>query len=293
MGNFDMKALLSTSLGKVSVADILTAVIVLVVCLVVIRLLLKLVRRLLSASRLDGRVQKYLLSGVRLVLYLLSAIIVVGSLGIDMTSLVALLSVASLGVTLAAEDVLANVAGGLVILSAHPFAIGDYIEVSGTSGTVEEITLNYTKLVTPDGLLVMLPNKSLADSQMTNYTALGRRRVSWTLSASYDAPTEAVKAACRKALAATENLLEDPAPAVRLSAYGDSGIEYTVYCWAAAEDYWEVHFTLAENLRTAFGEAGVEIPYNKLDVRILGDSGCGAGGPSPERRDRGGTEKAD
>nr|WP_326126815.1 mechanosensitive ion channel family protein [uncultured Oscillibacter sp.] len=293
MGNLDLKALLSASVGKVSVGDILTALLMLVVCLVVVRLVMKVARRLLAASRLDGRVQKYLLSGIRLVLYLLSAIIVVGSLGIDMTSLVALLSVASLGVTLAAEDVLANVAGGLVILSAHPFAIGDYIEVSGTSGTVEEITLNYTKLVTPDGLLVMLPNKSLADSQMTNYTALGRRRIAWKLSASYDAPTEAVKAACRKALAATENVLEDPAPAVRLSAYGDSGIEYTVYCWASAEDYWEVHFALAENLRTAFGEAGVEIPYNKLDVRILGDSGRGAGGPSPERRDRGGTEKAD
>lgn len=273
MGSFDLKALLSASVGKVSVGDVLTALLMLVVCLVVIRLVMKVTRRLLAASRLDSRVQKYLLSGIRLVLYLLSAIIVVGSLGIDMTSLVALLSVASLGVTLAAEDVLANVAGGLVILSAHPFAIGDYIEASGTSGTVEEITLNYTKLVTPDGLLVMLPNKSLADSQMTNYTALGRRRVSWVLSASYDAPTEAVKAACQRALAATENVLADPAPAVRLSAYGDSGIEYTVYCWASSEDYWEVHFALAENLRTAFGEAGVEIPYNKLDVRILGDNG--------------------
>ena len=251
MGNLDVKALLSASVGKVSVGDVLTALLVLV--------RRRLTRRLLSASRLDGRVQKYLLSGIRLVLYLLSAIIVIGSLGIDMTSLVALLSVASLGVTLAAEDVLANVAGGLVILSARPFAIGDYIEASGTAGTVEEITLNYTKLVTPDGLLVMLPNKTLADSQMTNYTTLGRRRVAWKLSASYDAPTE--------------NVLEDPAPAVRLTAYGDSGIEYTVYCWAAAEDYWEVYFALAENLREAFGEGGVEIPYNRLNVHLLGNKG--------------------
>ncbi len=269
MPSIDLSSLLSASVGKISVGDVLTALIVLVVCLAVIRLLLKLIRRLLSASRLDDRVRKIVYSGARLVLYLLMAIIVVGSLGVDMTSLVALLSVASLGVTLAAEDVLANVAGGLVILSAHPFAIGDYIEASGTAGTVEEITLNYTKLVTPDGLLVMLPNKSLADSQMTNYTTLGRRRVTWKLSASYNAPTETVKAACRKALAATENILEDPAPAVRLSSYGDSGIEYTVFCWASTEDYWEVHFALAENLRTAFGEAGVEIPYNQLDVHIL------------------------
>lgn len=269
MASIDLSTLLSASVGKISVGDVLTALIVLVVCLVVIRLLLKLIRRLLSASRMDARVRKIVYSGVRLVLYLLAAIIVVGSLGVDMTSLVALLSVASLGITLAAEDVLANVAGGLVILSAHPFAIGDYIEASGTAGTVEEITLNYTKLVTPNGQLVMLPNKTLADSQMTNYTTLGRRRITWKLSASYNAPTETVKAACWKALAATENVLEDPAPAVRLSAYGDSGIEYTVFCWASTEDYWEVYFTLAENLRTAFGEAGVEIPYNQLDVHIL------------------------
>ena len=111
MGNFDVGKVLSASVGKVSVGDILTALIVLVVCLMAVRLLMKLARRLLSASKLDGRVQKYLLSGVRLVLYLLSAIIVMESLNVDMTSLVALLSVASLGVTLAAEDVLANVAG--------------------------------------------------------------------------------------------------------------------------------------------------------------------------------------
>ena len=271
MPPIDLSALLSASVGKISVGDILTAVIVLVVCLVAVRLLLKLIRRLLSASKLDARVQKIILSGVRLVLYLLTAIIVVGSLGVDMTSLIALLSVASLGVTLAAEDILSNVAGGLVILSAHPFTIGDYIEASGTAGTVEEITLNYTKLVTPDGLLVMLPNKSLADSQMVNYTVLGRRRIAWKLSASYNASTQAVKAACQKALEATEGILEDPAPAVRLSAYGDSGIEYTVYCWATAEDYWEVHFALAEHLRESFGEAGIEIPYNQLDVHILGD----------------------
>ena len=269
MGNLDLKALLSASVGKVSVGDILTALLMLLVCLVVVRLVMKVARRLLAASRLDGRVQKYLLSGIRLVLYLLSAIIVVGSLGIDMTSLVALLSVASLGVTLAAEDVLANVAGGLVILSAHPFAIGDYIEVSGTSGTVEEITLNYTKLVTPDGLLVMLPNKTLADSQVINYTALGRRRVTQVITASYGDETETVKAACRAALERTPGLLQDPPPAVYVTGYGESAIEYTIYCWCAAENFLNVKFTLSEQLRPAFAEHHVEMTYNHLNVHIV------------------------
>ena len=140
------------------------------------------------------------LAGVKLILYIVTVLIVAESLNIPMTSLVALLSVGSLGVTLAAEDILGNVAGGLVILSSHPFSIGDYVEVSGVSGTVHEISLNHTKLVTPDGHLVMLPNKELASSQMTNYTVLGRRRVVQKVTASYDAPTETVKAACRRAL---------------------------------------------------------------------------------------------
>lgn len=269
MPSIDLSALLSASVGKISVEEILTAAILTAVCLAVIRLLLKVIRRLLSRSKLDSRVQRYLFSGSKLALYLIAVTIVVESLGINMTSLVAILSVASLGVTLAAEDVLANVAGGLVILSAHPFAIGDYIEVSGTAGTVEDISLNYTRLITPDGLLVMLPNKTLADSQMTNYTTLGRRRITWRISASYSAPTETVKAACRAALAATENILPEPAPAVYLSKYGESAIEYTIYCWAETGCYWAAHYALAEHLREAFQASGVEIPFNRMDVRLV------------------------
>lgn len=269
----DLTSVLNQSIGKISLGDILTAVVTLLLCLVVIRAALKLTRKLLSRSKLDVRVQKYLTSGLKLVLYIIAAIIVVSSLGIDMTSLVALLSVASLGITLAAEDILANVAGGLVILSAHPFTIGDYIEVSGTSGNVEEITLNYTKLVTPDGHLVMLPNKSLADSQMTNYTALGRRRVTQVITASYDAPTEDVKAACWDALANTPNILKDPAPAVYVTNYGESSIEYTIYCWANAADFLSVKFSLSENLRPAFAAHGVEMTYDHLNVHIVENRG--------------------
>ena len=260
---------LKLSLGKTSLGDLFEAGITLVICLVVIRLLMKIVARLLAKSRLDERVQKYLLAAAKLVLYIVAVVIVAGRLEIDMTSLVALLSVGSLGITLAAEDILGNVAGGIVILSSHPFSIGDFIEVSGTSGTVEEISLNHTKLVTPDGFLVMLPNKELASSQMTNYTVLGRRRVTQKVTASYDAPTETVKAACYDALSKTPQILEDPAPSVYLTSYGSSSIEYAVYCWATPENYWTVHFALGENLREAFARRNVEMTYNHLNVHIL------------------------
>lgn len=182
----DLTSLFTDTLAKFSFRAVLSAAATLLICLVAVHLLGKLLRRLLARTKLDERIQKYLLAGVKLILYIVTVLIVAESLNIPMTSLVALLSVGSLGVTLAAEDILGNVAGGLVILSAHPFSIGDYVEVGGVAGTVHEISLNHTKLVTPDGHLVMLPNKELASSQMTNYTVLGRRRVVQRVAASYD-----------------------------------------------------------------------------------------------------------
>ncbi len=264
----DLSSLLKYSVGTLSVGDLLSAAATLLACLIAVRVLMKLLRRLLERSRLDVRVQKYLLSGIRLLLYIVTGVIVAESLNIHMTSLVALLSVGSLGVTLAAEDILGNVAGGLVILSSRPFTIGDFVEVSGTSGTVEEIGLNHTKLVTPGGQMVMLPNKELAGSKMINYTVLGRRRIEQKVSASYDAPTETVKAACLEA-ARLPGVLEDPAPSVYLTSYGESAIEYTVYCWAAPGDYWDVYFALVEGLRERFAAHGVEMTYDHLNVHIV------------------------
>lgn len=261
--------LTNTTLGSISLGKLLSAAIALLICLIVIHILVRLTNRLLKKSTLDPQVQKYALTGLKLLAYIITAIIVVESSGIPSSSLVALLSVGSLGITLAAEDILGNLAGGLVILSSHPFAIGDYIEVSGTSGTVREITLNHTKLLTPDGLTVMLPNKSLSASQMTNYTALGRRRITQKVGASYDAPTATVKQACLRAVSMTDKILADPAPTVYLTAYGKSSIEYTVYCWAAAADHWETQISLGEHLREAFAECGVEMPYDHLNVHIV------------------------
>lgn len=265
----NLTELLNTSLGTLSLGRIVSAAVTLLLCLLVIRVVLKVADRLLRKTRLEERIRKYVRTGIKALLYFVTALMVVDSLGIPTTSLVALLSVASLGVTLAAEDILANLAGGMVILAAHPFAIGDYIEASGTAGTVEEITLNYTKLLTADGLTVMLPNKTLADSQMTNYTTLGRRRIALTVSASRDAATEAVKAACRQAMSRTDHILTDPAPAVYLSEQKESATEYKVLCWAATDVYWDVYYALLENLREALAEAGVERSYDHLNVHIV------------------------
>lgn len=265
----DLSKIMQTTLGGYSLGHILSAVLTLLICLVAVRLLLKLAKRLLDRSkRMNDRLRQIILTAVKVVLYILTGIITAGALGLNTSSLTALVSVLTLGVTLAAEDILGNVAGGLVILSSHPFNIGDEIEVSGTTGIVREITLNHTKIETFDGQFVMQPNKELSSSRVINYTAMGRRRVVRKITASYDAPTEQVKAACLEAVAATPNVLPSPAPAVYLTDYGSSAIEYSVRCWTETKDYWGAYFALNENLRDAFAAHNVEMTYDHLNVHI-------------------------
>lgn len=265
----NLSKIMQTTLGGYSLGHILSAILTLLICLVAVRLLLKLAKRLLDRSkRMNDRLRQIILTAVKVVLYILTGIITAGALGLNTSSLTALVSVLTLGVTLAAEDILGNVAGGLVILSSHPFNIGDEIEVSGTTGIVREITLNHTKIETFDGQFVMQPNKELSSSRVINYTATGRRRVVRKITASYDAPTEQVKAACLEAVAATPNVLPSPAPVVYLTDYGSSAIEYSVRCWTETKDYWGAYFALNENLRDAFAAHNVEMTYDHLNIHI-------------------------
>lgn len=266
----EIEKILQTKLGGYSLSHILSAILTLLICLLVSRLLLKLAKKLLHrGKKLNDRLRQILLTAIKVVLYVLTGIITAGALGLNTTSVTALVSVLTLGVTLAAEDILGNVAGGLVILSSHPFNIGDEIEISGTVGVVREIALNHTKVETCNGQYVMLPNKELSSSRIINYTAMGRRRVVVNVTASYDAPTDTVKAACMEAVAATPNVLPEPAPQAYLTGYGSSSIEYSVRCWTETKDYWGAYYALNENLRTAFAAHNVEMTYDHLNVHVL------------------------
>lgn len=266
----EIEKILQTKLGGYSLSHILSAILTLLICLLVSRLLLKLAKKLLHrGKKLNDRLRQIILTAIKVVLYVLTGIITAGALGLNTTSVTALVSVLTLGVTLAAEDILGNVAGGLVILSSHPFNIGDEIEISGTVGVVREIALNHTKVETCSGQFVMLPNKELSSSRIINYTAMGRRRVVVNVTASYDAPTDTVKAACMEAVAATPNVLPEPAPQAYLTGYGSSSIEYSVRCWTETKDYWGAYYALNENLRTAFAAHDVEMTYDHLNVHVL------------------------
>ncbi len=256
--------------GKLTVGRALSALALLLVCLAAARLLLGVAGKLLGRSGgMDERMKRYILKGLKGLLYLLTALIVAGSLGIDVTSLIAVISVFGLAVSLAVQDVLGNVAGGMVLLFSKPFTLGDYVSTADGEGEVAEITLTHTKLDTPAGQRVMLPNSKLTAGQIVNYTVRGVRRADHAIAASYDDGPEAVRRACLKALERTPGILPDPAPQVVLTAYGESAIEYRVRFWAKTEDYWDAHFRSLEEIRRAFAEDGVTMTYNHLNVHIV------------------------
>ena len=264
-----LDGLLQAGWGKLTVGRLLSALLLLLVCLAVVRLLLGMTRRLVGRAALDERIKRYILRGLRAFLYLLTSLVMAGSLNIDVSSLIALVGVFGLAVSLAVQDVLGNVAGGMVLLFSKPFTLWDYVSTADGEGEVAEITLTHTKLDTPAGQRVMLPNSKLTAGQIVNYTVRGVRRADHAVSASYDDAPEAVRRACLKALERTPGILPDPAPQVVLTAYGESSIEYRVRFWAKTEDYWDAHFRSLEEIHRAFAEDGVTMTYNHLNVHIL------------------------
>jgi len=260
---------MKTGWGKLTPEGVLSALVLLVVCLVTTRLFLSLARKLMARSRLDERIQLYVLKGVKALLYVLTALIVAGSLGVDVTSLIAVVSVLGLAVSLAVQDVLGNVAGGMVLLFSKPFSLGDYVSTADGEGVVAEITLTHTKLDTFGGQRVMLPNSKLVAGQIVNYTVRGVRRADHVVNASYQDDPETVRRACLTAVARTANVLPDPPPEVVLSAYGESSIEYHVRFWAKTDDFWKAHFSSLEEIRKAFAEEGVTMTYNHLNVHLV------------------------
>ena len=261
--------LMATSLGAMTLEKLLTTLLILAVCLIVIRIVTKVMSRVMAKVNWDHRIEKYICSGVKVLLYILTAIIVADSIGIPVTSLIALVSVFGLAISLAVQDVLSNIASGLVILFSRPFDLGDYVGTNDGEGTVAEISLTHIKLDTPDGQRIMLPNSTVVAGKIINYTSLGIRRANHAICVSYDCDTDAVRASCMKAISRVKGVLEDPAPAVVINNYGESSIEYRVRFWTKAEDYWDAHFQSMEEIRRSFAEDGIVMTYNHLNVHIV------------------------
>lgn len=248
-------------------SNVLPFVLILIVGILAIRLVMKVVTGMLEKSKLEKAAHGLICSLLRTVLYLLLGLIAASSLGIDVTGIIALASVLTLAVSLSVQNLLTNIIGGFTLLYTKPFKSGDYVEIAAESGTVQEIGMTYTKLITGDNKLIYIPNSAVVAADIINYSVTGTRRVEINVSASYDAPTEKVIEALLEA-AKVPGALTDPAPFAAVVNYGESAIEYTLRVWATAEDYWDVFFAANQKVRECFGANGIGMTYPHINVHL-------------------------
>ena len=248
-------------------ATVFKVVIIAVIGSLLIRIINRTIKKLLENSKLEKAAHSLIRTLVKTILYVLLALILASSIGIDVTGIVALASVATLAVSLALQNMLANVIGGFTLLYTHPFSSGDYVEIAGQSGSVQEVGIAYTRLTTPDNKLVSIPNSAVVAAEIVNYTVTGTRRVDVNITASYDADPDKVVAALLEA-AKDERVLADPAPFATLTGYGESAISYTVRVWVKTDDYWDVYHKINRRISEVFAQESIEMTYPHLNVHL-------------------------
>ena len=243
------------------------AVVILVIGVLIIRVIMRLIEASLSKSRLEKAAHSLILSLAKAAMYILLFLIAASTLGIDVSSIVALASVLTLALSLSLQNMVSNIIGGFTILYTHPFHSGDYVEIAGQGGTVREINMTYTVLATPDNRVVSIPNSAVVAAQIINYSSADSRRVEIAVSASYDAPTQKVLDALVQA-GTVDNVLLEPAPAAVITDYGDSAISYSLRLWVKPTDYWDVYFLVMQRVKDVFDQQGIEMTYPHLNVHL-------------------------
>lgn len=221
-----------------------------------------------SNKKIDKTIYRTLSYVAKVGLKVLVVIALIGYVGIDTSAITALIASLGVGIGLAINGTLSNLAGGILILITRPFKDDDYIDACGYSGTVEDIRICHTKLRTTDNKVIYLPNGKLSTSEIVNYSEKDLRRVDLTFSISYSDDFEKAKKVIEEVWNQNELILKDPAPSVRVSAQSASSIDLTAKLWCKNEDYWTVNFDMLEQVKTAFDQNGIQIPFNQLDVHI-------------------------
>jgi len=241
---------------------------ILIIGLWIAGVITKAAKKLMKAKGFDDALQGFLGSMLGIILKVLVVITALGTLGIEMTSFVAILGAASLAVGMALSGTLQNFAGGVMILIFKPFKVGDVIEAQGYTGGVSDIQIFNTILKTPDNKTIIIPNGGLSTGSMVNYSTEARRRVDWTVGIGYGDDADKAREVLLGMLNDDSRILKDPAPFVAVSALADSSVNFTVRAWVEAADYWGVFFGLNERVYKEFEKHGLNIPFPQMDVHV-------------------------
>ncbi len=266
----DWNVLLNTVIGWLATTGvkIVIALVILFISFKLINMIARKVEKGAEKKHADKTIMKTLAYIIKLGLKIVVLICLVGYLGIDTSGLTALVTSLGVCIGLAVNGALSNLAGGVLIILTRPFKIDDFIEAQGHSGTVAEIRITATKLITGDNKVIYLPNGNLANGDIINYSERDTRRVDFKFSIAYNADFEKAKEIVRNILESHELTLDDPSVFVRVSEHGASAITITARAWVNSGDYWTVNFDVLEAVKLEFDKNGIEIPYDQLDVHV-------------------------
>lgn len=249
-------------------AKLLLAVVILAIGSKIIKIVENNLRKENKLKHLDASVKGFLISFISITSKIVLFIAILHILGVPTASIITVFGSCAVAIGLALQGGLSNIAGSLMILIFKPFKVGDYIEVSGKEGTVKSITMFYTTITTFDNKLIQLPNGSLSNSNITNYTANKKRRVDIDISVSYSSDIDKVKKVINELISKNELVLKEENNYVKLSKPDDSALVFAVRVWTKTENYWDLYFDLMESIKKTLDKNKIEIPFPQMDVHI-------------------------
>lgn len=251
------------------IPTLLLAIIVFIVGFFLNKVILNIFAKGAEHSKLDQTVNKFLSSVIKIVVTAIVIIVVLSILGIPMTSIITVLGTMGVAVGLALKDSLSNVAGGVILLINRTLKVGDYVDIGAYSGTVDEVSILFTKITTTDNKDIFIPNGTVATSAITNYSIEGNRRVDLVFGISYDNDHKKAISAINSVIEKHPLIVKEPESFVRLGELGASSLNITVRVWTKNADYWTVYFDLIEQVKEKFDAENIVIPYNQMDVHVV------------------------
>lgn len=248
--------------------NLLSGIGVLAVGLFLVHWVMKLLDRYDAKMKIEPTLKGFLKTLVRILLYVVVVMTAVSTMGIPLTSIVTLLASAGVAVSLAMQGVLTNLIGGFILLLFKPIRVGEYVRIGDNEGTVKTIGAFYTEMATFDNRHINLPNGSLTNTAIVNFSREGTRRLDLTFSVAYESDLDQVYEVLNRVVKEENALLPDPAPEVHLNECAASSLDFTVRVWVKTADYWPVKFRMVDGGKRALDKAGISIPYPQMDVHM-------------------------
>jgi small conductance mechanosensitive channel len=250
---------------------VLFAIIILIVGAWAAKVIKGLINRLLTKRNLDPIIVGFVANFAYILLMVFVVLAALGKVGVQTTSFIAVIGAAGLAIGLALQGSLANFAAGFLMILFRPFKKGDYIEAGGTAGIVDQIQVFTTILKTPDNRLVIVPNAKIMGDNITNYSAMDRRRLDLTFGVSYSDDIPKVKSVLKQIAESDERVLKDPAPQILLGALADSSVNFIMRVWVKSSDYWPFNFETIEKVKIEFDKQGITIPFPQRDIHLFNE----------------------